>query len=250
MGLAFTLPVHGHPRNTNFKPPLFVLSSELALCVRCGSELAEDASFCQSCGSPIQHQQVPEQSSGQGPNLIGTSTLPVAAFTLEAGPRGRNRKGLDLFFKDTNGQVLLIARGQSAIAVNQRYALLNVNESPAGYIETSGGLVHSSLCVQDFAHNVQGYVRVGGGHPRGTLPPCSIENANGEKLASISGSPMSFSALKPDGSRLFDAVMATEGDLRATLTALAHKALRINLFDPAFSKLVLLGVFTALSPGI
>jgi hypothetical protein len=176
--------------------------------------------------------------------------LPIAIFTFEAGPRGGNRKGLDLFFKDTNGQVLLIARGQSAIGVNQRYSLLKENESPAGYIETSGGLIHSSLCVQDFAHNVQGYIRIGGVHSRGTLPPCSIENANGEKLASISGSPMSFSALKPDGSRLFDAVMATGGGLRATLTALAHKALRISLFDPSFSKLMLLGVFAALSSGV
>jgi hypothetical protein len=176
--------------------------------------------------------------------------LPVAVFTFEAGSRGGNRKGLDLFFKDANGQVLLIARGQSAIAVNQLYALLNGNESPAGYIETSGGLVHSSLCVQDFAHNVQGYIRIGGVHSRGTIPPCSIENANREKLASISGSPMSFSALKPDGSRLFDAVMATGGGLRAALTALAHKAFRISLFDPAFSKLMLVGVFAALDSGI
>jgi hypothetical protein len=169
-------------------------------------------------------------------------------YTIERGTGDHKHMDTDLYLKDAAGRILVGAKAQSAVALRKNFTIVDANGGPTGYIETQGALIHYTLTVQDFAHNVIGQVLIGGIHQRGTPPECSIQDANGGEMGRIvyKNRIFSFSLTRPDGSRIFDASIATGGGLRATLTAFGHKAYNIALFDPEFPQSMIVALFAAI----
>jgi hypothetical protein len=220
-------------------------------CTSCGKDNEDPSVFCIACGQGFPSEAAAyaiyqqQQQVTASPPVLGTPYSSILTIEQGRGPDHKHSSS-DLYCKDANGKILLVARMQSLL--HRNYALVDENEVVTGFIEPKRHLTNVTLSVEDSSHLVQGTVQISSIRGRGIPPKCSIEGPSSENLGSLAYSKniLSFSLVKVDGSRVFDASLASGSGVRQFLTALAQKAYTINLFDPNFSLPMLLAIFAAI----
>jgi zinc ribbon protein len=211
-------------------------------CVQCGKPNDDQAVFCTACGQKFPDQAPPAVPLTAAPVVTQTSSL----YTAEMGTGAHKHMLTDVFLKDASGKVLLVARRQSIL--HQDYTIADGNESVTGFIESKGHLTHTSLNVLDANHNMQGSIRLSNVEQKGSPPNCQLEDTGGNKLGSIvfTMGMLGFSAVRLDGSRIFDARLSAGSGVRQSLDALEKRSYAIELLDPQFPLPTILAIIAAL----
>lgn len=205
-------------------------------CTRCGAQSDDSAIFCGSCGERFPDQQP-----------LGTHVQPQPRlFVAEQGTGAHKHIATDVYLKDAQGNVSLVARRQSMLHLN--YTIVDSTESPMGYIQHKSHLSHVTFSVEDSIHTPLGSVNISSIRSRGALPGCWIDDPSGNKQATLTFTNyiFAFNATKLDGSTIFDASFSGQGQgLRQQLSQVEHKVHGVRLYDPDFPLPVLLAVFVA-----
>jgi hypothetical protein len=204
-------------------------------CYQCGKQNDDQAVFCIACGVKF-----PENPAAGGlQSGMPGGVQPTATFTAEMGPGIHKHILTDVFLKDASGKLVLAAKRQSLL--HENYSIVAADESVVGFIEHKMHLTHASFSVQDANHNATCTVQVSNvqrEHYGRAMPPnCWLEDAGGNRLGSVSfmNGLAGFSAVRPDGSGIFDAGLAGGVGLREMLSAMEHRTYTITLVDPGFS---------------
>jgi hypothetical protein len=211
-------------------------------CTQCGKPNDDQAVFCTACGQRFPGQTAPAvPQAGAAP-----AAQPSQLFAAELRPGAHKHMPTDVYLTDSSGKVQLVARKQSLL--HQDYTIVDGNESVTGFIKSEGHLTHTSLNVQDANHSTQASVQLGRIEQQGRAPNCWLEDAGGNKQASIAftNGILGFSAIKPDGSRIFDAALSRGAGVKQMLDALESKSYAIELFDSGFSLPTLVTIIAAI----
>jgi len=167
-------------------------------------------------------------------------------FTVEMGPGVHEHMFTDVFLKDPSGKVLLVAKKQSLL--HRDYTIIDGGGSITGFIEGKVHITHTSLTIKGANHDFVGTVQVSNSERRGELPKCWLEDAGGDKQASMlpANGVFGFSWVGSDGTRIFDAAFAIGGGVKQALNALERKSYEIELFDSGFSLPTLVTIIAAI----
>jgi hypothetical protein len=169
----------------------------------------------------------------------------VSLFTTEQGEGAHKHISTDIYLKDAQGAVALVARRQSLL--HEDYTIVDRTESPVGYIGHKSHLSHSSFVVEDRDHIALGSVNLSSMREKGVPPGCWVEDASGNKQATVSYMDylFAFSLTGLDGTSIFEASSVPSQGVRQAFSSVEHKAHSVRLFDQGFLLPVLLAVFVA-----
>jgi len=217
-------------------------------CMSCGKQNEDQAAFCTACGKRFQDE--PSASQVQQNAAASATTQQSTLLTAEKGPGAHKHMLTDVFLKDSSGKVLLVARKPSLL--HENYDIVDGNEGVAGFMKPIHHLTHSGLGVEDGSHTLQAAVQRSniesssqlGPLTRQNPPNCWIEDPVGNKLGALifTNWVLGFSAVKPDGSRIFDVSLTGGTGLRQQLSAMENKTYAVNLYDSTFPLPTLLAV--------
>jgi hypothetical protein len=228
----------------------------MKFCSSCGKENNDQAIFCSGCGQKFPDGSfAPSTIQQHQPSIVGQTNQPMGTvFTTERGPGAHQHVLTDVFLKDVNGKVLLVARKQSLL--HENFNIVDVQEQVVGYITSKQHLTHVSLNVENDTHNVQQIIQVKSMHQRGRPPDCWVEDPCGNKQYSIEYTGgmfkiFDFSCVDMNGSKIFDASINNQGGgIMSDMSALSHRSYSINLINSNFSPTMLLSIIVAvLGPG-
>jgi hypothetical protein len=211
-------------------------------CMGCGKENEDQASFCVGCGQRFPDQAAPATQTAVQPPQAPASNL----YTAEMGTGAHEHMLTDVYLRDSQGRVMLVARKPSIL--HSDYTIVDGSESVKGFIKAQTHLTHRTASVEDANHGVQGAVQVSNLSQNRVPPGCWIEDAAGNRLGTVmyGAGLAAFSGVKPDGSPIFEASLAVGQGMRETLTGLEHRAYAITLVDSGFPLPLLLAVIAAL----
>jgi len=214
----------------------------------CGKQNDDQAAFCTACGKRFQDE--PSASQVQQSVAASATTQQSTLLTAERGPGAHKHILTDVYLKDASGRVLLVARKPSLL--HENYTIVDGNEAVAGFMKPITHLTHSGMGVEDGSHNLQAAVQRSnfesssqvGPLRRQNPPNCWIEDATGSRLGSIvfTNWVLGFTAVNPDGSRIFDVSLAGGNGLMQELSAMEYKTYAVNLFDSGFPLATLLTI--------
>lgn len=142
--------------------------------------------------------------------------------------------------------MVLVARKPSLFRSD--YNLVDGDEGAVGFIRTQMHLGHRTHSVEDANHAALGAVQVSNISQNRAPPSCWLEDGSGNRLATISYTEgaLDFSAVRMDGSVLFEASVSTGTGVRQSLSELGHRAYAIRLMEPGFPLPVLLATIVAM----
>jgi hypothetical protein len=159
--------------------------------------------------------------------------------------------------KDGKGAVVYVAK-RRALYESQNLELLQSQdiEIVDGLGQTKGSVnhkmhvTHASFEVCDPYKNVLGVINAGRAHGAHAPPNCWLEDADGNRQGKFEFTGKGiFGLLKSDGTKVFDARLtaleAGEGMVQR-LKELASRSYAIDVFDPSFSALMLMGTIAAI----
>jgi hypothetical protein len=214
--------------------------------MNCGKENADQAAFCVGCGT-----RFPDSAVAETPLFPAAAQAgPTMVFTAEMGAGAHKHMFTDVYLRDSAGTLLMVARRSSLI--HENFAIVDSSEKAIGYLEHKEHLGHSSLMVQDENHNPMGSFQVSNVRKmalgREMPPSCWFEDAGGNKTGTLvfTGGLLGFSAVRLDGSKIFDASLSGGGGFRQTMSAMERRSYAINLVDPGFSQTWLLTAIAAI----
>jgi len=213
----------------------------LKYCTRCGVQNEDQAVFCTACG-----QRFPDQAAPVGQHAgAAAAAQPFPLFTAEMGPGAHEHMFTDVFLKDTSGKVLLVAKRQSLL--HRNYTIVDGGGAVAGFIEAKSHLTHTSLNIEGPSHDALGAVQESSIERKGSPADCWLEDASGNRQASIvfTNGVFSFSVVRADGSRVFDATLSAGAGVRQTLGALERRSYAIVLLEPSFPLPTLVTIIAA-----
>jgi hypothetical protein len=208
-------------------------------CMSCGKENEDGAVFCIGCGQRFP----PEAANSVQPGGVTQQAPPFPVFAAEIGPGAHQHILTDVYLKDSAGKVLLVARKPSLI--HSDYTIVDGTEGVQGFMKGQTHLTHKTTLVEDASHNPLGAVQASNISQNRAPPSCWVEDAAGNRLATIAYfGLMSFGAIKPDGSTIFEARLSAGTGILHSMNELEHRAYAISLADPGFPLPMLLAVIT------
>lgn len=214
-------------------------------CMRCGKQNEDQAAFCVACGAALPDV---EQGPPEGPPVVGTAAQqPVATFTAETELGGKGRAAPGIYLKDDKGAVVYVAKRKPS---HQSFEIYDSQGEMKGSANYKMHVTHTSFEVCDPYGNVLTVISAGGWHAAHAPQKHWLEDADGNRQGTFErmGSG-TLELVKSDGTRVFDAsltaFMADEGMVQR-LKALASRSYAIEVFDPSFSALMLIGAIAAI----
>jgi hypothetical protein len=210
--------------------------------MRCGTENEDGATFCVGCG-----QRFPDRVAASSTQAVaGPAQAQPALYAAEMSSGAHAHLLTDVSLRDSTNRVVMIARKPSLL--HPDYNLADGNEGVAGFIGTQTHLGHKTHSVEDANHVALGAVQVSNFSQNRAPPSCWLEDNAGNRLATIAYAEglMAFSAVKTDGSVLFEASMSPGTGVRQALSELGHRAYAISLFEPGFPLPMLLATIVAM----
>ncbi len=242
-------PIEG--RATEIGPAVPGRTAVTKNCAQCGAENEDDALYCSACGKKFPEQGAPAPPEEPIAPTVTEAPVPPESqsppvFTAEMGTGSYKHLLTDVYLKDSTGKLVLVARRQSLL--NHDYTVEDGDGSTVGFFSQETHLTQRTRPVKDAGHNVVGVVQVGNLQRSRSTPNCWLEDASGNRLATLvfSAGVATFTAQGPDGSTLFEASYALGPDIGQTLKQLGHRLYTINLDDPGFSRLMVLATIAAL----
>lgn len=233
------------------------------VCANCGAENDDEAIYCSSCGQRLTVQEASAEPAAPTPSPPvappDTNTAPSKAaaevpsappapsvFSAEMGTGTYKHLLTDVYLRDSAGSLIMVAKRQSLL--NHNYRVVDASGTTIGYFSQETHLTHRTRPVEDAGHKALGVVVLGNVQKRGSPPSCWLEDSSGNRVANLAfGLGVSgFTALKPDGSRLFEASFTTGTDAGQTLKDLGHKAYTVTLDDPGFPRIMVLATIAAI----
>jgi hypothetical protein len=212
-------------------------------CMSCGSQNEDQAAFCAACGAPLPEvvQGAPAGSPGEG----AAAQQAFATFTAEMGPGAHEHIFTDVSLKDDKGAVVYIAKRPSML--HENFEIVNPQGETKGRVSRKMHLTHQSFEICDPYDNVLNVFNVGT-RRRNVPPHCWLEDASKNTQGTIEWMAgfFSFGLVKPDGSRVFNARLTTQGGISQKLKELGSRRYAIDLLDPAFSTMILAGTIAAI----
>jgi hypothetical protein len=222
-------------------------------CMKCGKQNEDQALFCLACGQKFQGESAPSPVL-QGA-AAGGATAPGTLLTVERGSGAHAHVLSDVYLKDASGKVLLVARKPSLL--HGDYTIVDGNGVVVGFLKPSTHLTHSGMRLEDPNHNlqveiqhsnIQSSVQVGPFVQR-SPPKCWVEDSKGNTVGSIvfTGWLLSFSGVRQDGSRVFDASLAGGAALGVELAAMMYRPYTVTLLDNSFPLPTLVAIFVVIN---
>lgn len=202
--------------------------------MKCGKPNEDVATYCTSCGEKFADTNQSKPAATQ-----------PAVIRLQAEVKAGVHQHMltDLYLTEASGGLVLVARRPSMLHDN--YEIVDGGGAPAGFLTPKRHLTHSGLGLEDTSHNLQAVVYHSnirstmqtGGIMRASPPNCWIEDANGNKTASLvfTNWTAAFFAAGPSGARIFDGSLTIGAGLRQAISAMEHKTYSIDLYEKGFS---------------
>lgn len=211
-------------------------------CIYCGQMNDDQAFFCTACGKSFPAQQAPDSPAPIQPGPPPPSTQ----YTAEKGPGAHKHTLTDVYLRDSQGKLIVVARLQSLL--HRNYTIVDGAEAVTGFIEEKTHITHRTFTLQDASHNSLGAVSVSNVEQNRTPPNCWVDDASGNRLANIvfTMGRMSYAALKEDGSPFFQASLPLGGGFKETWENATKRVYAIQVNDPSFSLQMVLTTVAAL----
>lgn len=219
-------------------------------CMSCGKQNEDQAAFCVACGVAL--PEVKQGPPAGPPAESVTSQPPFASFLAEMGPGEHEHVSSDISLKDDKGVVVYTVKRPSLL--HERFEIVDSQGQTKGRVNRKMHLSHTSfeICDPDGkvlnVFNIKQHAIVNG---RRRPPDCWLEDVSKNtqgKIEWVEGF-FNFGLMKPDGMEIFGVRTATEGGVLQRLRELGSRRYAIDLFDPAFSVLILAGTIAAFDVG-
>ncbi|HXY55981.1 MAG TPA: zinc ribbon domain-containing protein [Nitrososphaerales archaeon] len=209
-------------------------------CPKCGKQNPDEAAYCESCGTPIGAQAVAEPLA----NAIPSSTRLVA----ESVPGSHQHILSDISLMDASGSQVMLAKKPSIMHFH--FEVLDSRGGKMGEVNRKTHLTHQGFEVSDSSGALLGTIGIGA-HQKYGPPNAWVEDRAGNRLARFvfESSILNFGLVKADGSKVFDARMGGGSGILGDLQSIGKKRFEIDLYDPGFSQLLLIGSIAALDSG-
>jgi len=176
---------------------------------------------------------------------VAPATQPSARLVAESVPGNHEHVLSDISLMDATGSQVLLAKKPSMMHFH--FDVLDARGDKKGEVNHKTHLTNQDFEVSDSSGALLGTVRVGV-HQKGRPPNAWMEDQAGNKIAKFvfEFSILNFGLVKTDGSRVFDARMGGGSGIVGNLQSIGKKRFEIDLFDPSFSLLLLIGSIAAL----
>jgi len=213
-------------------------------CTRCGKQNEDQSAFCVACGAAL-----PEEGQGPPAGSPVESALvqpPLVTFTAEKRPLEQGHAFPDISLKDDKGDVVYVAKRR---ALHQSFEIYDSQGETKGSVNHKMHVTHGSFEVCDPYSNVLSVIGIGP-HQKMSPPNCWLEDADGNRQGKFefTGSG-TFGLVRSDGTKVFDARLTgltAGGGIVQRLKALSSRNYAIDVFDPSFSALMLMGAIAAI----
>jgi hypothetical protein len=186
----------------------------------------DSTAFCTSCGKQIASTTLGEPWGQQTAVQVPEKSI---LLTTEQGAGAHKYVASDFFPQRFNRQTT--SREKQSL-MRKNYTLVDEYEFVTGYLnEAETDASHLSLSVEDRNHPLESVVNVS------TAPPeCSIENPNGSIIGIVAyaESAFRFSVVKPNGMKIFVALIEGGTRLVQFVNAVAQGRIRLCFLIPLF----------------
>jgi hypothetical protein len=213
-------------------------------CTRCGKQNEDQSAFCVACGAALLNV---EQGPPERPPVGGASAQPPSAtFTAVTERGGQGNAARDISLKDDKGDVVYVAKRKP---LHQSFEICDSQGVTKGRVNHKMHVTHGSFEVCDQYENVLNVIG-SGPHQKWSPPNCWLEDADGNRQGKFEFTRSGiFGLFKSDGTKVFEArltgLAGGEGMVQR-LMALASRGYTIDVFDPSFSALMLMGTIAVI----
>jgi len=206
-------------------------------CPKCGKQNPDEAAYCESCGAPI----------GARAAAMPVANAPLSSTRLVAESVPGNHQHIlsDISLVDAGGSPVLLAKKPSIMHLH--FDVLDARGEKKGEVNHKTHLTNQSFEVSDASGALLGTIGIGA-HQKYGPPNAWMDEPAGNRFARFvfESSILNFGLVKADGSRVFDARMGGGSGVLGDLRSIGKKRFEIDLYDPDFSQLLLIGSIAAL----
>ena len=207
-------------------------------CTKCGKQNPDDAVYCEACGAPMSTDTTAMQAGA-------TATQPSTRLVAESVAGNHQHVLSDISLMDATGSQVLLAKKPSMM--HYHFDVFDTGGDKKGEVNHSTHLTHQDFEVRDSSGAVLGTIRVGT-RQKGRPPNAWMQDQAGNSIAKFvfEFSILNFGLVKTDGSKVFGARMGGGSGILGNLQSIGKKRFEIDLFDPSFSLVLLIGSIAAL----